>query len=114
MRAGRLDRRVMLFRAVTTRSPLNEPVKTWLPFPGMPGGGIAARRDPVRDLERQAAQQLGASVTDRFTLRWARSWADVNPKDELVCEGRRYGIVAVKELGRRRGLEITAVARADV
>ncbi len=39
--------------------------------------------------------------------------SDIDPKDRVRFEGRVYDIVGVKEIGRREGLEITAVARPD-
>lgn len=113
IRAGELDRRVVLQRATKSKNALNEEVKDFTPMAGMPAGGISARRTPISDGERGRADQLLATATDRFLIRWADAWKDVNAKDQLVCEGVRYGIVGVKEVGRREGLELTCVRRAD-
>lgn len=54
------------------------------------------------------------TLTTRFVIRWSKTVTDFNTKDRLVCEGLEYGVVGVKELGRRQYLEITAAARSDL
>jgi SPP1 family predicted phage head-tail adaptor len=108
MRAGALDRRVTLMRAVTTLDAFNQDVAGFTRL-----AEAWAERTAVSDGERVRAQQVGASVTHRFKLRWSRAAAGITPKDQLVCEGVTYQVSAVKELGRREGLEITASALAD-
>lgn len=108
MQAGKLDRRVTLRRFTTSKDAFNADVPTW--------GDLAtvwASKDDVSDAERNRAAQVGASVTTRFQIRYSDAVADLGPKDQLICEGRTYAISAVKELGRRSGLEITASARTD-
>lgn len=108
MNAGALDRRVTFQRATVTKNGFNESVPTW--------GDLVtvwASKQDIRDSERIRAAQTGAAVSTRFQVRWNAVTATLNTKDRLVCEGRTYGIVAVKELGRREGLEITASAGAD-
>jgi SPP1 family predicted phage head-tail adaptor len=109
MNAGDLDRRISIERATVARDAFNNPVpSTWLPV-----ATVWAAKMEIRDAERIAAQEVGAEVTTRFQIRWSSTVADVNPKDRLIFDGRTYGISAVKEIGRREGLEITANARAD-
>ena len=106
--AGSLDRRVRLERATSQANAFNEPVQTWTPI-----ATVWASKKDVSDRERLASAQVGASLTTRFQIRWSSLVADLNSKDRLVCEGRTYEIAAVRELGRREGLEISATARAD-
>jgi len=108
MLAGALDRRVTLLHAVTTRNALNEPVKAWLPLVT-----VWAHKADVSDGERIRAEQVGASLTTRFQIRWSTDVSGLSATNQLDCEGRRYEISAVKEIGRREGLEITAAAQAD-
>lgn len=109
MRAGALDRRITL-RRFTPGAPnaFNEVVDAWNDLATL----WASKRD-ISDGERTAAAQTGASITTRFQIRWSATVADLSPKDQLACEGKLYEITAVKELGRREGLEITARAKAD-
>ncbi|WP_418885044.1 phage head closure protein [Aurantimonas endophytica] len=108
MDAGRMDRRITLERFTETRDAFNEPVQTWAPL-----ATVWASKEDIRDGERWSAQEVGAEVTTRFRVRWSSVVADLNPKDRVQFDGRTYDIVAVKEIGRREGLEITASARAD-
>jgi head-tail adaptor len=107
MRAGELDRIIVLRRATVTKDALNTPVKTWSDLATVRG----SKRD-VSDGEKLAIAAPGAQISTRFQIRWAAAWADLGPKDQLVCDGRTYNIVGVKELQRRRGLEISANAQA--
>jgi SPP1 family predicted phage head-tail adaptor len=103
--AGRLDRRIRLERASTSTNDFNEVVRTWALL-----AEVWARWMPVRDEERWQAGQIGATVTDRFQIRWRAFTPPLGPTDRLIYEGRTYEIHGVKELGRRQGFEITAAA----
>jgi SPP1 family predicted phage head-tail adaptor len=109
MIAGRLDRRITIERYSSTINDLGEEVGTWAPL-----ATVWAAKSDIRDSERFVAQQVNSTITTRFQIRWLSKIADVNAKDRLSHGGRLYGIVAVKEIGRREGLEITAAARSDV
>lgn len=110
MDLGRLDRRVTFQRAVTSRNALNEKV----------AGGwdevatVLALREPVRDAERVAGAGVGREVTDRFTTHWSQPLSVLQAGDQLVCDAVAYRIVGIKELGRREGLEFSALARPDL
>lgn len=108
--AGTLDRRVIFQRAVTSRNALNETVA---------GGwdevaSVMAHRAPVRDAERVAGAGVNREVTDRFTTHWVQRLSILTAADQLVCDGVAYRIVGIKELGRREGLEFSALARPDL
>lgn len=108
MQAGKLDRRITLQRASTTKNGFNEDVEAW--------GDIAtvwASATPVSDAERVRTQQVGAVISMRFQIRFSTAVADLSPTDRLTYNGKTYNITAVKELGRREGLEITAATRSD-
>jgi head-tail adaptor len=107
--AGALDRRVQFRRATLTDDGFAL-VEVWAnhgdPHP-------AAKRD-LSDGERLRAGEVQAHVTTRFVLRWSPFTADLTPKDRLVCEGREFEIVGIKEAeGRRQWIEITCAARID-
>lgn len=108
MPAGALDRRITLRRAALVINEFNESIETWTDLATV----WAARRDASAS-ESYRAQEIGAEITTRFTIRWSSGVADVNPKDRVLCEGREYKITAVRDLGRRTWREIDAVVRAD-
>ena len=109
MQAGKLDRKIELQRFTATTDPdSGEQVKAWAFL-----AYASASKMDVSDRERVASSEVAAEIGTRFQVRWTSTLADINPKDRLVFEGSTYQIVAVKEIGRRVGLEISAIARAD-
>lgn len=108
MRAGNLDRRIVIERATVSHDQFNAPVEVW--------GTLAtvwASKTDVKDGERMRADAVSSEITTRFRIRYSTTVADVSPKDRVQFDGRIYDIVAVKEIGRREGIEITASARND-
>ena len=108
MRAGKLDRKIILQRFTETRDAYNEPVKTWATL-----ATRAASYEPLSDGERFRASETAANASARFVIRYSAAVSDLNPKDRLEYESEAWEILHVKELGRREGLEILAGSRAD-
>lgn len=109
MKPESFDRTIRIERATITQDPgSGENVETWGDL-----ATVQAGKHDVSDRERLAASEVQAELTTRFTIRWDSTVASVNPKDRVIFEGRTYNIVAVREIGRREGLEISASARAD-
>lgn len=109
MRASSLDRRILIQKPIKERDQFNNLVITgWTNFIS-----VRASKKDVSDSEKIAAQEVGAEITTRFQVRWNSLIANVDAKDQLICEGKTYQIVGIKELGRRLGREITATARID-
>jgi SPP1 family predicted phage head-tail adaptor len=115
MGAGSRDRRVKLLRSAEVENDFGSGGQSWTVF-----ADVAASRRDIGDAERVKAAQTGASVTARFRILWSPEVADVSPADQLVCDGRRYEICAVKEItsrpdgGRVTDLEITAAYNANL
>lgn len=109
MRGEEFDRFITLERYSSAQDAgSGEDVVTWSEL-----ARVQASKRDVSDSERVAAAQVQAHISTRFQIRWDSSYSDLNPKDRVVYDGEVYNIEAVKELGRREGLEITASARAD-
>jgi SPP1 family predicted phage head-tail adaptor len=105
---GTLDRRMTIQRATVTLNEFNEPVETWSDH-----ARVWTRRRDASATESYRAQEVGAQITARFTVRWSSQTEDLNPRDRLSFDGRLYNITAVRDVGRNRWREIDAVARAD-
>lgn len=105
MEAGKLDRRISIERALVTIDAAGGEERDWYTH-----ATVWAEVLPVSDGERWRAQEVAASVTTRFRIRWG---AGVEVTDRIAYDGRVYEIVGVKEIGRREGQEITAAARAE-
>ncbi|MES1155113.1 MAG: phage head closure protein [Pseudorhodoplanes sp.] len=66
--------------------------------------------EPVSAREAVAAGALGASVTHRIRVRFS---ADITLRHRLRDGGTIYRLVAIRERGRRRFLDIDAELRLD-
>lgn len=105
MQAGKLDRRLDILRAALTDDGFSS-------GPGTPAviGTVWASKQDVSDGERFKNGTTDAGITTRFQVRWSSLTAGILSSDTVRCEGRTYGVVGIKEIGRREGLEITARA----
>lgn len=106
MRAGALDRRIELVRYVSGGTDeYGQPVNT---------------RTVMATVWASVKQQAGREfltdgnipLAEERTVFTIRHRPDVLVTDILVWEGREFDAKFVRELGRRRGLEIQAIARA--
>lgn len=108
MEAGALDRRITLQQYGITYDGDNQPIEGFTDL-----ATVWASVQHASDGERVRAAEVGATITIRFQIRYSSVVATVNPKDRVVYDGKTFDISAVKELGRREGLEISAAAAAD-
>jgi SPP1 family predicted phage head-tail adaptor len=106
--AGVLDRRITIQRATVTLNEFNDPIETWSDLTT-----VWAKRRDASATESYRAQEVGAQISARFTIRWSTTAASVTPTDRLSFDGRLYNITAVRDVGRNQWREIDAVARAD-
>jgi len=106
--AGRLRWSLQLYRRATETGRGNTKIEAFRLL-----AEVKADKTDVSDGEKFRAAQVGASIETRFLIRRNPTTATIDSKDRCVCEGRHYEIVGVKDIGRRRGREITAVARTD-
>lgn len=101
MRAGSLDRTITIERVTsTTLTAAGSPVDTWAPIATLRAQVIEAATD-------ESIRQHGAA-TERVVVFRTRYLAGVTPADRVAFEGQHYDIKQLKEIGRRRGLEIRA------
>ena len=109
--AGPLDRRIRLQRYRLQHDAFNAQVRVWYDL-----AEVWASKDDLSDSERIAAQEKGTALSTRWQIRYSKTVADLSPKDRLyeVFTKRTYDIQAVKELGRRVGLELSTNARLDL
>lgn len=111
MRGGALDRILTIERKTTVLDDFGGETETWAPIAGLED--IPASVEEIPDGEVWRAAEVSATVTTRFVIRWSPAAAGVTPLDRVKYAGRVYDISRVKELQRRRGVELTAAARAE-
>lgn len=100
MRAGKLDREIILERASQMIDALGVPASTWALLATMRAEIVEAAAD-------EAMRDSGASSETSITFR-TRYFGGLTLADRLTFDGHAFNIREVKELGRARGLEIRA------
>jgi SPP1 family predicted phage head-tail adaptor len=101
--AGTLDHVAKIWRRTVTRDDVGGEIETWAIWRTIKVG----KRDISAD-ERFRANQEIASDTSVFTAHWL---AGLTVQDRMEVDEKMYDIIAIAELGRRSGLEITATAQ---
>lgn len=107
MNAGRLNRRVQFQRATEINDGFQTIKGTFVAH----GNVTAASRRDVSDAEKMSGGRLLSEVTARFRVRASAFTRQITAADRLLCDGKAFNILGIKE-GDERGifLEITAVA----
>lgn len=108
MRAGRLDRRIVIYRNFPTQSSSGAPVDSW-----QAAANVAASVKWDRGSERFVTQQIVGKSAVTFTIRYSSNVSGITVADRINFDGRDYDIRDVRELGRRKGIEIDASVRSD-
>ena len=111
MRAGNLDRRITLQRASVAQNGLGEEIETWADLATVWAEKIESRRLAKEQSDAGEARQALRRRT--FRIRWSSGLADLNARDRVIFDGQACDILGVTELGRREGLEIETLQRAD-
>lgn len=102
MRAGKLDRQINIERFTELKTPSGGSIKEW--------ASIAVVR---AELVQQSATEFltgfgeAESGTAIFKIRYL---PDITTADRVVCGSVKYNLKEIKEIGRRRGMELRVVA----
>jgi SPP1 family predicted phage head-tail adaptor len=108
LQAGDLNRRITVSRATLSPNLFNEPEETWLTY-----AVLYAKKDDASAGESYRAQEVGAEISARFTVRWSSLTAAINPRDRITFAGVEYNITGIRDVGVNTWREIDAVARAQ-
>lgn len=105
MKAGELDRRILVQRRVAARNEHGEEVEGWVDI-----ATVWAKFERVSGTEEFKAEQRSNRQQVRFTIRYRPG---LEPTMTVVYDGERYEVEDVGETGegRRDGLVLTAHAR---
>lgn len=104
MRAGRLDRVIVIQRYAASVNEYGTPSFTWSNL-------TALRAQIVQASTEEFIRAFGASDETLIIFR-TRYHGGVTNADRVVFEGREFNIKDLKEIGRRRGLEIRCAGAA--
>lgn len=106
MRAGRLDRKVTIERrTVDTSDVYGTVVSSWSPL-------ITLRAEMIEPrVEEFTRGDQGTTIEAHRVFR-TRYYDGLTTDDRLIYLGDVHDLVAVQEIGRRRGLQLHCVRRA--
>lgn len=105
-----MDRRVTLQRETRAADANGEMIGTWAPL-----AVVWAQVMPTsgREADRSAGEARAAIADARMRIRWSVLVSDLSPLDRVLHDGRLHDVLAVREIGRREGIEADLRARAE-
>jgi len=98
MRAGKLDRTVVVQRGTETVSAAGTVSKTWTTLGEL-------RAELINLAAAEGDETFGDAERTSVTLR-TRFYAGITTADRILLNGDFFDIIGIAEIGRRRGLEI--------
>lgn len=104
MRAGNLDRSIDLERLTETVQPSGAVVTTWTKI-------ATVRAEIVQQSATEFLTGFGEAESGTIVFR-IRYVPDLTTADRVTYAGAACDLKEIKEIGRRRGLELRAVARS--
>ncbi|SIS57152.1 phage head closure protein [Phaeovulum vinaykumarii] len=102
MQAGKLQRRITLQRLSETVAPSGAVTRTWATYAE---GRAELRQAGISEFLTATTEASAQNAV--FLIRWVPG---VSLADRILHDGQAWNIVALAEIGRRRGLELRAVA----
>lgn len=106
MRAGKLDRRIVIESFTTSQNGYGELIKSWSTL-----ATVWAEVNPKSGREFFASNQRIAEFETVFRIRY-RSDITINEKYRISYGGKYYDIKHIAEVGRREGLDLLAQVEA--
>lgn len=100
MRAGDLDRKIIIQSATDAQDDYGAVTQTWATF-----ATVWAKKRDIRGSEQFVAQQVNARIAATFTIYWLDG---VTEEMRISYESQYWDIRSINEIGRREGLELYA------
>jgi SPP1 family predicted phage head-tail adaptor len=98
MRAGKLDRRIIIQKKTVARNSYGEPTNTWATF-------LTVWSRPVQKDGREETDNNNRGTERRVDFR-TRYNSTITNEMRIIWESKYYKIEDIKELGREDGLQI--------
>lgn len=96
--AGKLNRRLTLYRDTETRSETGTTTTGW-----NEAGSVWAALESLNLRESTRAAGMTDAIVAKFVIRWREG---VTTSMEVSCDNQRYAVIQVEEIGRRDGLAL--------
>lgn len=104
MRAGKLDRTITLERLTETLNENRTPIPAWSTI-------ATVRAEILQQSTNEFLTGYGEALAGTIIFR-IRYLPGITTVDRVTYAGTVYDLQEIKEIGRRRGLELRAVATA--
>ncbi|MDH7785174.1 SPP1 family predicted phage head-tail adaptor [Ochrobactrum sp. 19YEA23] len=101
MRAGKLDRQITIERKTKTKTPTGGIVESWQAM-------ATIRAEIVQQSATEFLTGYGEAENGTIVFR-VRYLGGITTADRVSYNGTAYNLKEIKELGRRRGLELRGV-----
>ncbi len=98
MRAGKLDREIVVQRVATVVDEYGNPTETWTT--------LATLRAQIIEASTEEFQRAFGASGETATIFRTRYLDGVKLADRVVYGGGNHNIIETREIGRRRGLEL--------
>lgn len=105
MRAGGMDRTITVQRSGKTRDAFGGAAIEWTDLATVRAQLLASSTAEFMEAGGEQAERVVA-----FRTRWME---DLRNADRVVFEGSPYDVLEIKEIGRRRGLELRCKGAAS-
>jgi len=103
MRAGKLDRNITLERVSSGLDDYGNPVEVW--------SELATLRAQVLQASTEEFIRAFGGSSEAVVIFRTRYLDGITLADRVLYEGKPYELKELKEIGRRRGLELRCIAR---
>lgn len=105
MRAGKLDRTIVIERATTTVDEYGTPAEGWTTV-----ATVRAQRVKLTTEEFIRAFGSASEAVAVFRIRYVDG---LTTADRITCDGETYDLKGIEPIGRRQGLELRAISAAS-
>lgn len=102
MRAGKLDRTITVQRSANALNEYGTPVFSW--------SDLATLRAQIIDSRAEEFLSGGTASDKTLAVFRVRYFAGITNADRVIHDGKTFNIREVKEIGRRKGLELRVEA----
>lgn len=103
MRAGKLDRVIRIDRATYTDDGAGNQIELWAP--------VATLRAQLIEASTEEFQRAYGASSETATIFRTRFMEGVTLADRVIYDGGEHNLKQIKEIGRRRGLELRCERR---
>jgi SPP1 family predicted phage head-tail adaptor len=105
MRAGKLDKTIVVQRVATTVDEYGTPAEDWTT--------VATVRAQRLKLTAEEFLRAYGNASETVAIFRIRHLDGLTLGDRITCEGETFNLKAIEPLGRRKGLELRCVAAGD-